>query len=238
MVTTAHGHDHQLLAQRRSRAARLGNLALHRRIFGRQEADAHGARHRFPQRFHLLGRERAVGRDEHAADVAAGPRQAVHQTGGDRIEVAEEDDRRRRRRIGRSARRRQAHGEQRVTALLHQFACQRRQPRRMAIGPAPLDLQVLPLDPARALECRGDAQRLEVSRPGRVGPQPAELEDLARRLRRGGPPRGQQAQPGAPGEGGDALAPPHSITSSARKRSGGGSASPKCRAVPRLSTSS
>jgi len=45
---------------------------VRRRVVGRQEVDARGARHGLARQLHLLRRQRAVDADEHAATLSPG----------------------------------------------------------------------------------------------------------------------------------------------------------------------
>ena len=151
----------------------------------------------------------------------------------DRVFADAEDDRDRRgRRLGRQ-RRSVAEAGDHGDLPSNQIGCQLRQPIEVTLGPAIYDRDVVALDIARLLQALvkcAQAVRVRVGRScGRGNRSPA--SPAAARAPRAATRRRAAEQR-------DELAPPHSITSSARASSDGGTSRPSALAVLRLMTNS
>src|SRR5262249_47711078 len=115
----------------------------------------------------------------------------------------------------------------------NQFGRQRRQSIKLVLGPAIFDHCILPLDEACLLQTLAkcaQAVRVSVGRRGVKEPYHRHRRLLRPRHKR---PRSRSAP-----EQRDECAPPHSITSSARASSVGGTSRPSVLAVLRLTTNS
>jgi hypothetical protein len=94
VVATPDRCDYKLDAERRRRL--LNSLQLlagsGAGIVGKQQADTCRPGNRLPEKLQLLGRQRALGRDEYACDICARFRQARNQTECHRVAVREQHD--------------------------------------------------------------------------------------------------------------------------------------------------
>jgi len=171
--------------------------------------------------------------DGEAGDVRARPDIAGDEPGIDRIAARRKDDRDGPGRPLGGERAGGARGHDHVGPVSHQFVRQLREAAVIPSRPCELEHDVLALDVAQFAERL--AQRVHLGalqRRGR-GAKVADPRLLLRLLR----PRRERPRRRA-AEQRDELAPPHSITSSARASSMGGTSRPRALAVLRLITSS
>src|SRR5262249_52877817 len=176
------------------------------------------------------------GEEAHARDIAARSADAGNESRGDRVGAGRKDDRDRRgcSPCGQRGERPTACENDR-DLLFDQLRCHRLEPVILVIGPAIFDCDVLALNIAsfgQAFAERGDQERILLgcravenadNGPGLLRAQGLRTEDRCRRRTT---------------EQSDERAPFHSITSSARAISVGGTSRPSAFAVLRLMTNS
>ena len=183
-----------------------------------------------PLLHHLVGEKIDAGR------VAARPGEARDKTKLDRVLGDTEDDRYRRcRSFGRNRSRRVAGRNDRGDLAADQVGHQRRQPIVFVPQPVVIDLYILAVDVAGFIQAfveRGDKARGTVGRPGADKRNNRQCRLLRARCERPSRRRRRAAHQR------DDLAPPHSITPSARAKIDCGTVSPSALAVLRLTQSS
>jgi len=143
-------------------------------------------RDRLFQDLQLLAEDLGPGREARPGDVAAGSAQAVDQPGLDRIAREDHDDRDGLRRGLRGQRGRARGRDDHVHLEPDQIGGEGGQPLDVALGPAVLDLQVLPIDPAELAQAAQEGSQPLLDRFTSRGAEIANTVDLARGLRFGG----------------------------------------------------
>src|SRR5260370_6530529 len=186
--------------------------------------------HAFPAR----GAGRIVGHE--ASDVTARLRKVRSEGAADRIRYAREHDRNCLRLAGKGADYGRGRTEDRIGLQIDQLFCQSLHPIRIIGAPAKFDLEIAAFSPPQLRERTPESCEPRLRNPIalRIGHQHADQPHPARLLpaRRERPGRRRAA------EQRDELAAFHSITSSARVSSVGGTSRPSAWAVLRLMNSS
>src|SRR5262249_51374794 len=169
----------------------------------------------------------------HTGDIAARPGQTGNELELDWIVGDREHDRDRGRRLLGGKRGIDGARDDDRHAAAHEVGGKLRQPVGLSVRPAILDPKVLSLAEARFPQApaKGGDKRLAALRIGVA----QKADDRHGRLLR---PRNSRPRHRSPAEKPDDIAPPHSITSSARTRIVGGISRPSSLAVFRLTTSS
>src|SRR5262249_35144852 len=169
------------------------------------------------------------------SDVAARPRQALDETLAHRVGDIGKHDRQHSRRLHQSGKRGTALSNDEISSQLNKWCCQGLQTAHIALGPAIINPNTLPLGPSQALEFRCECCELSVCL--RVGfTNKHQYADAAHplallRARRQRPRRRAADER-------DELATLHSITWSARCWRNQGTSRPSALAVLRLITRS
>ncbi len=134
----------------------------------------------------MLAEDLGPGREAGPGDIAAGSAQAVDKPGLDRIAREDHDDRDGLRRGLRGQRGRARGRDDHIHLESYQIGREGRQPLDVALGPAVLDLHVLPVDPAELAHPSQERGQSLLDGFARRGSEITDPVDLARGLRLGG----------------------------------------------------